>query len=71
MATGRGATLYYYAPNGKIELGRATPGEPAHSEDEGLCSGAPSLIMDFCLDFVACALHDEGCPALPGYTYVG
>ena len=70
--TSRGPALFYFGPGGRVDLGLASPHEPAQqSDDDGLCAAAPSLIMDFCLDFVACALHDEGCPALPGYTYVG
>jgi hypothetical protein len=72
VPTSRGPTLFYFGPTGRVDLGLARAHDPTQqSDDDGLCAGAPSLIMDFCLDFVACALHDEGCPALPGYTYVG
>jgi len=58
--------VYFYGPNGRVDLGLARPTPPpAELDDQGLCDKAPSLIMSFCLDFVACALYDFDCGELP------
>ncbi len=62
----QGATLYYFAPGGRVDLGVSAhpPGTtPLYTPLGGdLCGGGangiPTIILDFCLDFVACAAYD-------------
>jgi hypothetical protein len=61
-----GPTLYYFTPAGRVDLGFGIhpPGTtPVFTPTGGdLCGGGangiPTIILDFCLDFVACAAHD-------------
>jgi hypothetical protein len=68
IATGsQGATLYHFTPGGRLDLGFGIhpPGTtPLFTPLGGdLCGGGangiPTIILDFCLDFVACAAYDN------------
>lgn len=62
----QGATLYHFGPSGRVDLGVSIhpPGTtPLFTPLGGdLCGGGangiPTIILDFCLDFVACAAYD-------------
>jgi len=57
--------VYYYGANGRLDFGVAHPGTTQSGDDQGLCDKAPSLVYNFCLTFVRCALYDFECPELP------
>jgi len=60
------ATAYYFGPGGRVDLGFGVhpPGTvPVYTPLGGdLCGGGangiPTIILSFCLDFVACAAYD-------------
>lgn len=57
--------VYYYGASGRVDFGLARPDTTENGDDQGLCDKAPSLVYNFCLTFVRCALYDLGCPQLP------
>ncbi len=72
VKTSQGVMLYRFDPTGPTPLGIIAPTPEIHNAVvDDVCGGAPSLLRSFCEEFTWCALFDEGCPALPGVTWVG
>lgn len=57
-----GVVLHYHDPVlGRIKVPPPVPA-PFHTPlGDDMCGGAPSIIMDFCQSFVACAAYDLWC----------